>query len=306
MDLYDPDRARGPLSVRRGKGATVASSWTAIGADVVARLKAAGSEGRAAHRPHRQPRARRRDCRASRRAPACGTSRGRRSRTTRPVWRGSRRSATRSVARPRLDAANLIVGLGAEFLDRPDEGFEREFAAAPRRPDQADRPADEPVRPARGPADADRRECRPAHPGARLAPRGVAAALATNWWSCGRSARSPRFRRSAPRSRRSRIDAVAKQAGIDAAVLKSLADELAAARREGAGRRRRPRRRVSVRARAGARSHPPEHDGRRVRRRPVRRGGRDRARRRAGRAALAALAADMAAGRRGRARSWPA
>jgi molybdopterin-containing oxidoreductase family iron-sulfur binding subunit len=42
MDLYDPDRARGPLSVRRGKGALVASSWPAIGADVVSRLKAAG------------------------------------------------------------------------------------------------------------------------------------------------------------------------------------------------------------------------------------------------------------------------
>ncbi|MCE7960619.1 MAG: twin-arginine translocation signal domain-containing protein, partial [Acidobacteria bacterium ACB2] len=42
MDLYDPDRARGPLSVRRGKGAPVASSWSAIGAEVVARLKSAG------------------------------------------------------------------------------------------------------------------------------------------------------------------------------------------------------------------------------------------------------------------------
>ena len=31
MDLYDPDRARGPLSVRRGNGAAVASSWAAIG-----------------------------------------------------------------------------------------------------------------------------------------------------------------------------------------------------------------------------------------------------------------------------------
>ena len=40
MDLYDPDRAQGPLSVRRGKGAVVASSWSAVGAEVVARLGA--------------------------------------------------------------------------------------------------------------------------------------------------------------------------------------------------------------------------------------------------------------------------
>ena len=32
MDLYDPDRAQGPLSVRRGQGATVASSWPEGGA----------------------------------------------------------------------------------------------------------------------------------------------------------------------------------------------------------------------------------------------------------------------------------
>ena len=44
MDLYDPDRARGPLSVRRGNGPPVASSWAATGADVVSRLKAAGTK----------------------------------------------------------------------------------------------------------------------------------------------------------------------------------------------------------------------------------------------------------------------
>ena len=44
MDLYDPDRARGPVSVRRGTGVTVASTWAAVSADVVAKLKAAGSQ----------------------------------------------------------------------------------------------------------------------------------------------------------------------------------------------------------------------------------------------------------------------
>ena len=38
---------------------------------------------------------------------------------------------------PRLDKADLLVGLGAEFLDRPDDGFERDFAAR-RSPDQPD------------------------------------------------------------------------------------------------------------------------------------------------------------------------
>ncbi len=43
-----------------------------------------------------------------------------------------------TIARPRLDTADLVVGLGAEFLDTPEEGFEREFALR-RSPDQ---PAD--------------------------------------------------------------------------------------------------------------------------------------------------------------------
>ncbi|MGE5199900.1 MAG: 4Fe-4S dicluster domain-containing protein, partial [Rhodospirillaceae bacterium] len=33
------------------------------------------------------------------------------------------------VSRPRLDKADLIVGLGAEFIDRPGDGLERDFAA---------------------------------------------------------------------------------------------------------------------------------------------------------------------------------
>ena len=38
MDLYDPDRAPGPVSVRRGKGGPVASSWPVISAAVAPRL----------------------------------------------------------------------------------------------------------------------------------------------------------------------------------------------------------------------------------------------------------------------------
>ena len=136
MDLYDPDRARGPLSVRRGKGATVGSSWAAIAADVVSRLKAAGSKAVLLTGPWDQSVCHRRSAR-SRRSRASGTWCGRRSSLTPPRWRGRRRSATRRRAKPRLDKADLIVGLGAEFLDRPDDGLERDFAVR-RSPDQPD------------------------------------------------------------------------------------------------------------------------------------------------------------------------
>src|SRR5512137_2278194 len=55
MDVYDPDRARGPLSVRRGAGAPVASSWNAIEADVASRLKAAGAKAVLLTGPVRSP-----------------------------------------------------------------------------------------------------------------------------------------------------------------------------------------------------------------------------------------------------------
>lgn len=42
MDLYDPDRARGPLSVRRQREMAVPSNWTVVSAEVVAKLKSAG------------------------------------------------------------------------------------------------------------------------------------------------------------------------------------------------------------------------------------------------------------------------
>ncbi len=44
MDLYDPDRARGPLSVRRKRAMAVPSNWTAVSGEVVTKLKAAGSK----------------------------------------------------------------------------------------------------------------------------------------------------------------------------------------------------------------------------------------------------------------------
>lgn len=128
MDLYDPDRARGPLSVRRGQGAPAPSSWPAVGADVVARLRAAGPRAVLLTGPVEGP--------ALAAAIAALSERtGLRHVAWSPLaadaaalaW--ERAFGEARTVRPRLDRADLVVGLGAEFLDRPEEGLERDFAA---------------------------------------------------------------------------------------------------------------------------------------------------------------------------------
>ena len=128
MDLYDPDRARGPLSVRRGHGAPVASGWAALSPDVVSRLKAAGTKAVLLTGPVGSP--------ALTAAIAAITARtGARHVAWSPLESDAATVARKHAfgdgraARPRLDKADLIVGLGAEFLDRPEDGLEREFAA---------------------------------------------------------------------------------------------------------------------------------------------------------------------------------
>jgi molybdopterin-containing oxidoreductase family iron-sulfur binding subunit len=128
MDLYDPDRAPGPASVRRGKGAVVASNWTTIGTDVVTRLKSSGAKAVLLTAPINSP-----SLRAAIEAVRAKT--GMRHVEWSPL---SSTAADESAARafgapvcvrPRLDRASLIVGLGAEFLDRPEDGYEADFAA---------------------------------------------------------------------------------------------------------------------------------------------------------------------------------
>jgi len=134
MDLYDPDRARGPVTMRRGSGVTVASTWNAIGVDLVARLKAAGPKAVLLTGPVDSP--------ALASAIAALSARtGLRHVSWSPLacdaagvaWQQAFGDAR--VARPLIGKADLLVGLGAEFLDHPEEGFEREFAAR-RSPDQ--------------------------------------------------------------------------------------------------------------------------------------------------------------------------
>jgi molybdopterin-containing oxidoreductase family iron-sulfur binding subunit len=136
MDLYDPDRAPGPVSVRRGKGAPVASGWAALSPDVAARLKAAGSKAVLLTGAVDSP--------ALAAAIAGITAQsGARHVAWSPIEADAARDAWMrvfghsGVGRPRLDKADLIVGLGAEFLDRPADGLERDFAAR-RAPDGPD------------------------------------------------------------------------------------------------------------------------------------------------------------------------
>ncbi|MEZ5291597.1 MAG: 4Fe-4S dicluster domain-containing protein [Vicinamibacterales bacterium] len=128
MDLYDPDRARGPIAVRRRVDTAVATSWQAVSADAVARVKAAGSRAVLLTGPVTSPA-------LGAVIQAMSAQTGLRHVVWAPMsadagaraWTAAFGSA--GPARPRLDRADLIVGLGAEFLDRPADGLERDFAA---------------------------------------------------------------------------------------------------------------------------------------------------------------------------------
>ena len=236
MDLYDPDRAAGPLSVRRGKGAPVAWDWATASGIVMSRLKEVGSKAVLLTGPIDSP---------SLSAAISGlTARtGLRHVAWSPIESDAASVAWREafgggrIARPRLDKADLIVGLGAEFLDRPEDGLEREFAAR-RSPDSSAEGGEAPSagggrmsrfvqlegRLTLTGANADRRiRVRDSH----LAR--VAAALAHELIVVRRlgplAADAEVGKALAPFA----IDTVAAQTGLDANVLKALAGELAAA-----------------------------------------------------------------------------
>ncbi|MFH1570696.1 MAG: twin-arginine translocation signal domain-containing protein, partial [Gemmatimonadota bacterium] len=128
MDLYDPDRAVGPVSLRRSRGAPVPATWEVIGAEVVRRLRARQGEAVLLTGPGAGP--------ALQAAIAELTATlGLRHVVYAPIqgdaaaaaWRAA--YGTAATPRPRLDGADLIVGFGAEFIDRPALGLERDFAA---------------------------------------------------------------------------------------------------------------------------------------------------------------------------------
>lgn len=128
MDLYDPDRARHPLAVRRGQGAPVPASWAAIETEAIDRLRRAGSRAVLLTGPLASPG-------LAAAIAALGERTGLRHVAWSPLASDAAARAWERAfgeprpARPRLDRAAVILGLGAEFLDRPEEGFEPEFAA---------------------------------------------------------------------------------------------------------------------------------------------------------------------------------
>jgi len=127
LDLYDPDRATGPLFVQRGEGAVAKSGWSTVGGEVVRRLRSRSGDVVLLTGPVTGP--------ATRALLAeLGSALGVRHAVWQPIaqdapaqaWRAARGEG--GPPRPRLDRADLIVGFGAEFIDQPADGLEREFA----------------------------------------------------------------------------------------------------------------------------------------------------------------------------------
>ncbi|MBK8598859.1 MAG: 4Fe-4S dicluster domain-containing protein [Holophagales bacterium] len=228
MDLYDPDRAKGPVSVRRGKGPTVASSWSVVGSEVVSRLAKAGSGAVLLTGPVASP-----SLAASIAALSAHT--GLRHVAWSPVEPDAAAGACgqafghSGAPRPRLDKADLVLGLGAEFLDRPADGLERDFALR-RSPEQAEgakmsRFVQLEGRLTLTGANADKRfRVRDS----QLAP--VACALAHELVVVKKTGPLAGNAQAEAALAPFAVDAVAKTSGVSAEQLKGLAGELAAAR----------------------------------------------------------------------------
>ena len=227
MDLYDPDRARGPVSVRRNSEMAVPSNWTAVSGEVVTKLRAAGSKAVLLTGPVQSPA-------LASVIGALTAQTGLRHVVWSPIAADGAATAWlqafghTNVARPRLDKADLVVGLGAEFLDRPDDGLERDFATR-RSPDatggaRMSRFIQLEGRLTLTGANADRRlRVRDSHLGA------VGAALAHELIVARQM--GPLAADAAVTSALSPfgLDTVASRVGVDPAALRALATELAAA-----------------------------------------------------------------------------
>ena len=225
MDLYDPDRGRGPLSVRRSAGPTVAMNWNAVSAEVVTRLKEAGPRAVLLTGPVNSP------AMASAIA-AISAQTGLRHVQWTPIdeatttWAWTEAFGSPRVGRPRLDKADFILGLGAEFLDRPGDGLEPLFAAR-RNPDgvgdqRMSRFVQLEGRLTLTGANADQRiRTRDSHLAA------VAAALARELIVVRGQGPLAGDATVADALAPFELTSVAKAAGVDPAVLRSLVDELA-------------------------------------------------------------------------------
>ena len=127
LDLYDPDRAPGPLSVRRGQGTPTRVAWQEIADEVLRALKAEPGRTVLLARPvtgfatrslldQMTPVLSLRVVEYDPLQPDAAVD----------AWR--RCFGDDRLPRPRLDRADVLVGLGAEFIDCPGDGLEADFA----------------------------------------------------------------------------------------------------------------------------------------------------------------------------------
>ncbi|MBW2456622.1 MAG: 4Fe-4S dicluster domain-containing protein [Deltaproteobacteria bacterium] len=128
LDLYDPDRAKGPSSVRRGQGALVPTSWQAVGQALLTQLKEAKGEAVLLTPTATGPATKHLLAELERVASIRHVSYAAVDDDVAwSAWQAAFGSVPRP--RPRLDRASLIVGFGAEFIDRPADGLEQDFAS---------------------------------------------------------------------------------------------------------------------------------------------------------------------------------
>jgi len=140
LDLYDPDRAKEPLNVQRGEILPMAGEWELIGKNI--------ADGLEKHKNKI----------AIITPPLSGVATnaaldelkkvyGVKHLTYKPynnsvitdTWKAC--FGDGSIAKPRFDKASLLVGLGAEFIDYPKSGSEKQFASVhnPENPDKMSR-----------------------------------------------------------------------------------------------------------------------------------------------------------------------
>ena len=127
MDLYDPDRATSPVSIRRKPDTATPLAWNSVSAEIVQRLKQSGAKTVLLTGPVQGP------------AVASAIAALREKTGLRHVaWTPVAAEATAKawttafglgeVRRPNLADADFVLGLGAEFLDDTSAGLDRDFA----------------------------------------------------------------------------------------------------------------------------------------------------------------------------------
>jgi Fe-S-cluster-containing dehydrogenase component len=127
LDLYDPDRAAGPISVRRGEGLPTPSSWERIGKEVLTALTDRSKRVVLLTRPDHGPGT---EAALAELSASTGLEVVRYAPLARDTLEATYAACfTGPMPLPRFDRARLVLGLGADFLDRPLADEPRHFAA---------------------------------------------------------------------------------------------------------------------------------------------------------------------------------